>query len=75
MIEYFCTGEYSPGCEGCISPFADDIDWSLCDAELKMTFDDIVKKTDLIADKDREGNTLKSWQESENSDKFVFANE
>ena len=35
LIEYFCTGEYSPGCEAGISPLADDIDWSLCDAELK----------------------------------------
>ena len=34
MIEYFCSGEYSPGCEAGISPLAEDIDWSLCDPKL-----------------------------------------
>lgn len=31
MIEYFCSGEYSPGCEAGISPLASDIDWTLYD--------------------------------------------
>src|SRR5579883_2717712 len=37
-IEYFCSGEYSPGCEAGISPLAADIDWSLCDAGLRECF-------------------------------------
>ncbi len=38
-IEYYCSGEYSPGCEAGISPLADDLDWSLCDPALKAQFD------------------------------------
>ena len=38
VIEYFCSGEYSPGCEAGISPLAEDIDWSLCDKKLKREF-------------------------------------
>lgn len=72
LIEYFCTSEYSPGNEGCISPFAPDIDWSICNPALKAKFDEIVPKTTLIADKDKDGLTLKQWQESENYAKFVF---
>ena len=30
LIEYFCSGEYSQGCEAGISPLSLDIDWSLC---------------------------------------------
>ena len=40
-IEYFCSGEYSPGCEAGISPLAADIDWSLCDPQLKQEFDSV----------------------------------
>ncbi len=38
MIEYFCSGEYSAGCEAGISPLANDIDWSFCDQNLKKEF-------------------------------------
>ena len=31
VIEYLCSGEYSPGNEAGISPVADDLDWSLCE--------------------------------------------
>ena len=31
IIEYFCTGEYSPGNEAAVSPLAADLDWSLCE--------------------------------------------
>jgi dTDP-4-dehydrorhamnose 3,5-epimerase len=43
VIEYFCSGEYSPGCEAGISPLAGDIDWTLCDTNLKQLFDSIGK--------------------------------
>ena len=71
-IEYFCSGEYSPGCEAGISPLAPDIDWSLCDPALKQGFDKISPQTALITDKDRNGYTLAAWQENPNSDRFLW---
>lgn len=70
-IEYFCTGEYSNGCEAGISPFAKDIDWSLCDKELKIKFDKL-SSTDLITDKDKNGFSLESWVKDKRSENFVF---
>jgi len=61
IIEYFCTGEYSPGCEAGISPLAEDIDWSLCDPGLKKLFDSAASGTDNMTEKDINGFSLKSW--------------
>ena len=72
LIEYFCSGEYSPGCEAGISPLAPDLDWSLCDPGLKATFDEIAATTDLITDKDRNGHTLAAWERDERSENFVY---
>ena len=72
IIEYFCSGEYSPGCEASISPLADDIDWSVCDTKLKKAFDSIVPKTKLITDKDKNGFTLEAWLKEKNSDQFIY---
>jgi dTDP-4-dehydrorhamnose 3,5-epimerase len=72
MIEYFCSGEYSPGCEAGISPLAEDIDWTLCDPEMKRLFDGIAPSTDLITDKDKNGFTIAAWLENENSDNFIY---
>ena len=74
MIEYFCSGEYSPGCEAGISPLAEDIDWSLCNRELKRLFDSIALSTTLITDKDKNGLTVACWDTDERSDNFVYAN-
>ncbi len=52
VIEYFCSGEYSPGNEAGISPVADDLDWSLCDPALRDQFQSIAR--DDAAD-DRQG--------------------
>ena len=71
-IEYFCSGAYSPGCEAGISPLAKDIDWSICDSELKKLFDSIVPSTKLITDKDRDGFTVEGWGKDKRSDNFVF---
>ncbi len=71
-IEYFCSGEYSPGCEAGISPLAPDIDWSLCDPVLKGWFDDIAPATSLITDKDRNGYTLARWLQAPGSDYFIY---
>ena len=72
LVEYFCSGEYSPGCEASISPVAPDIDWSLCDQKLKKTYDSIVPKTKLITDKDKNGYSIKAWKESKDSDNFIY---
>jgi len=70
-IEYLCSGEYSPGCEGSISPLAADIDWSLCDEELKAGFDELAPAA-LITEKDRSGMTVSAWNEDERSEIFVY---
>ena len=72
IIEYFCSGEYSPGCEAGISPLSKDIDWSLCDTELKKLFDDIVPSTSLITDKDKNGFSVLDWTKNKQSDVFVY---
>jgi dTDP-4-dehydrorhamnose 3,5-epimerase len=72
LIEYYCTGEYSPGCEAGISPLADDIDWSLCDVRLKRMFDDVAAGATLLSDKDRDGFTLAGWLSDARSEQFVY---
>jgi len=72
MIEYFCSGEYSPGCEAGISPLAGDIDWSLCDRDLKKLFDRIAGPATLISDKDRDGLTVNGWSSDPRSDNFIY---
>jgi dTDP-4-dehydrorhamnose 3,5-epimerase len=71
-IEYFCSGEYSPGCEAGISPMAPDIDWSLCDPQLKKEFDAIAAGNPLISEKDKNGHTVSSWVRDPNSKQFVY---
>lgn len=71
QIEYYCSGAWSPKCEAGISPLAKDIDWSLCDPDLKAIFDEASKGT-LITDKDRDGFTLTGWAENKESDNFVL---
>lgn len=72
MIEYFCSGEYSAGCEAGISPLAEDIDWSQCDPALKELFGGIASSTSLITDKDKNGFSVNAWTSSEHSDNFVY---
>ena len=72
LIEYFCSGEYSPNCEAGISPLAEDIDWSLCDANLKQLFDSIVPSTSLITDKDKKGLSVNDWTSDERSNNFIY---
>lgn len=71
-IEYFCSGKYNPQCEAGISPLSADIDWSLCDKQLKKMFDEIVPTTNLITDKDKNGFSVTSWKANKNSDNFVY---
>jgi len=72
LIEYFCTGEYSPNCEASISPLAKDIDWSLCDRDLERIFKEVIPTTKFISEKDRNGFTLTQWLEEGNSNEFVY---
>src|ERR687886_624571 len=71
-IECFCSGEYSPGHEAGISPLAEDIDWSLCDQNLRKTFYEIASSTRLITDKDRNGLSVSAWERDERSNNFVY---
>ncbi len=71
-IEYFCTGEYSPGHEAGISPLAEDIDWSLCPRDLRETFREIASSTPLMSDKDRDGLSVSAWESDGRSENFVY---
>lgn len=71
LIEYFCTGQYSPGCEAGISPLAADLDWSLCQPSLKELFDQVAQQP-VISDKDRHGLTLQQWLADPRSEQFPF---
>lgn len=71
-IEYMCTGEYNPVTEASICPLADDIDWSLCDTNLKNAIDEVLKNSPLISQKDKSGNTIDSWKKNPSSEKFNF---
>ena len=72
-IEYFCSGEYSPGCEAGISPLADDIDWSVCDPGLAETVQSVLHGAPLITDKDRNAFSVADWERDERSDNFLHA--
>jgi len=72
VIEYLCTGEYSPGNEAGISPLAEDIDWSLCEPHLKQEFEKIAGSTDLITDKDRNGYSVNDWVNHKDSENFKY---
>jgi len=72
IIEYFCSGQYSPGYEAGISPLAPDIDWSLCDPEFKRMFDQIAPSTNLITDKDKNGFSVSGWKADKRSENFIY---
>ncbi len=72
VIEYFCSGEYSPGNEAGISPLADDLDWSLCDPALRDRFRAIAQSTSLMTDKDRNGLSVAEWTSDERSEHFLY---
>ena len=72
MIEYFCSGEYSPGCEAGISPLSADIDWSWCDGGLKDLFDSMARAA-LMTDKDKNGLSVAAWERDIRADNFIYA--
>lgn len=72
MIQYLCTGKYSPGCEVSISPLSNDIDWSLCDPTLYSEFEKLCNNGAIISNKDKNGLTLTQWNSNTNSKNFVY---
>ncbi len=70
-VQYLCTGTYNPDCEVSISPIAEDIDWSLCEANLKEKIDTSFKGDILLKERDLKGLSLKAWSRNKNSDKFL----
>lgn len=72
IIEYLCSGEYSQGCESGISPLAKDINWSLCDKNLKKEFDALISKNILITEKDKNGLSLGQWMNDGRSENFIY---
>jgi dTDP-4-dehydrorhamnose 3,5-epimerase-like enzyme len=72
VIEYFCSGEYSQGCEAGISPISADIDWSLCDPALKATFDRIAPTTERMTNKDRMAPGVSAWANDPRSGNLVY---
>ena len=73
LIEYFCSGEYSPGCEGAVSPLAADLDWTLCAPALRREFQDLVDRGPTISDKDRNAGSLAAWDKDPRSRNFLYS--
>jgi dTDP-4-dehydrorhamnose 3,5-epimerase len=71
QVEYFCSAEYSPGHEAGISPWSGDLDWSLCDAQLREHFSALAAHG-ILSDKDRRGLTLDAWSKDPRSDNFIY---
>ena len=72
LVEYLCSAEYNPNGEAGISPFADDIDWSLCDPGLKAIFDEVAATTELVSPKDREAPCLSTWVQDIRSSHYTY---
>ena len=72
ILEYLCSGEYSPGNEAGISPLAPDLDWSLCDRKLKGAFDEIVTGEAILSEKDRDALSMSDWLADERSANFTY---
>jgi len=71
VIEYFCAGEYSQGCEAGIAPYSGDIDWSLCDPLLKERFDNL-DQVAIMTEKDRSGLSFTAWDRDPRSENFIY---
>ena len=73
VVQYLCTGAWSPGCELSISPLADDLDWSLCEPSLHDEIRGLLDGGAELNDKDRDGLSLAAWTADPRSDFFVHA--
>jgi dTDP-4-dehydrorhamnose 3,5-epimerase len=70
-IEYYCSASYNGNCESGVSPFATDIDWSICDSKLKNLFFDM-KDSFITTSKDLNGHSIESWMSSSDAENFKF---
>jgi dTDP-4-dehydrorhamnose 3,5-epimerase len=70
-IEYFCSGSYNGECEAGISPFSNDIDWSICDSKLKNMFFEL-KDSFLATPKDINGLSVKEWINRPDANNFTI---
>ena len=73
IIEYFCSGEYSPGNEGAVSPLAGDLDWSLCSPGLRDEFHSLVEGGAILSEKDRNAGSLADWRSDPRSSNFLYS--
>lgn len=69
FIEYFCSGSYNGECEAGISPFTEDIDWSICDPNLKNKFFEL-KDSFIATPKDINGLSVNEWLSRKESNNF-----
>jgi dTDP-4-dehydrorhamnose 3,5-epimerase len=72
LVEYLCSAEYNPKGEAGISPFADDIDWSLCDPALRALYQRVAATTELVSPKDREAPSVSGWAGDPRSSHFTY---
>ena len=72
ILEYLCSGEYSPGNEAGISPMAPDLDWTLCDRPLKRAFDELAAGEAILSEKDQDALSLNGWLADERSTHFRY---
>jgi dTDP-4-dehydrorhamnose 3,5-epimerase len=72
-IEYFCSGEYSPGNEAAVSPLAGDLDWSLCSPDLRDEFHALVEGDAMLSEKDRNAGPLSDWRSDPRSANFLYS--
>ena len=72
LIEYLCSGQWSPDCEAAISPLSLDIDWSLCTPSLKAIFDRVAATTERITNKDRLAPGVAAWAADPRSENFHY---
>ena len=70
-IEYFCSGIYNGQCEAVISPFAEDIDWNICDPSIKNKFFEL-KDTFVATSKDINGLLVKEWLLRQDANNFTI---
>ena len=70
MIEYFCSGTYNPNCEKTISLWANDINWDLCDEDIKNKILNIDKTTLNIKQNDINGLSINEFENSESGNIF-----
>jgi dTDP-4-dehydrorhamnose 3,5-epimerase len=71
LIEYYCSASYNGDCEAGVSPFAQDIDWSICDPKIKNLFFDL-KDSFITTSKDVNGHTVSSWLKTTDAVNFKF---